>query len=172
LAAALAASIVRAQTAPQAPAFRLESTAFQDGASIPPQYACDGGNASPPLKWNDPPSKAKSLALIVTDIGAEAGWSHWVVYNIPSTMRELKSAYAWLSRRSDGMLQGRNMGDRAGYFGPCPDKRHTDRYAFKLYALDALMPNKPGYDRGELGNAMSGHILAEAQLIGTYSRNF
>jgi Raf kinase inhibitor-like YbhB/YbcL family protein len=154
--------------------FRIVSPAFHEGDSIPPRYACDGMNMSPPLSWTDPPAGTQSFALILIDSGTEAGmWeTHWVAYNIPPAVRGLKARYGALSRLPDGTLFGRNYLDRTGYAGPCPGPRRTHRYFFKLYALDRKLPDRPGHSSAELGVIMSGHILAQTQLMGTYRRNF
>lgn len=159
--------------APAPAVFQLTSPAFKDGDAIPPPYACDGMNMSPPLSWTDPPAGTQSLALIVTDPDAPAGtFVHWVVYNMPASERSLPKAYKRLTRQSDGTLQGINEFGKVGYGGPCPGTENTHRYRFTLYALDARLPDKIGYSAGELGSAMNGHILAKTQLIGTYRRHF
>ena len=154
-------------------AFQLTSPAFNNGDAIPPPYACDGMNSSPPLAWTDPPAGTQSLALIVKDPDAPGGnFYHWVVYNIPSSQRSLQKTYKWPSRQPDGTLQGINDFGKVGYGGPCPGPVRTHRYIFTLYALDTRLPQTFGYRAGDLGLVMDGHILAKAQLTGTYRRMF
>jgi Raf kinase inhibitor-like YbhB/YbcL family protein len=166
---AAAACLLHAETA----GFRLESPAFRQDGEISPEYACDGVDVSPPLAWTAPPDGTKSLALIV--LGREESptdRTHWVVYNIPAGSRGLTSQQWPRSRRPDGTRQGINHLGRVGYWGPCPDARHAERIVFTLYALDARMPDKTGYDAGQLAAIMDGHILAKARLAGTYRRRF
>ncbi len=151
---------------------QIESEAFPNGAEIPRKYTCDGNDVSPPLSWNDPPAGTKSFALIVDDPDApdpkspRMTWVHWVLYSIPATTRELPEA---VSRLPAGTREGTNSWKRTGYGGPCPPVgRH--RYFHKLYALDTVLPNLQEPTAARLEKAMRGHVLAEAQLIGTYQK--
>ncbi len=152
--------------------FRLESPAFEDGGTIPAVYTCDGQDISPPLRWSDPPEGTRSFALICDDPDAPVGtWVHWVMYNIPPDQRALAEGVPTVGILPDGARQGRNSWPhRLGYGGPCPPSG-THRYVFKLYALDTLLDLEPEQaDTRALGEAMQGHILAQAQLIGLYQR--
>ena len=150
--------------------FTLTSAAFTEGAGIPSQYTCDGQDVSPPLAWTAPPAGTQSLALISDDPDAPMGiWVHWVVYNLPASLRQLPEAVPADKELSDGMRQGKTDFGRTGYGGPCPPSG-THRYFFKLYALDAVLSLAPGASKPQLEAAMKGHVLAQAQLIGTYRR--
>src|SRR5690348_7532835 len=97
--------------------FSLRSPAFASNAMIPSQYSCGGANQSPPLVWRDPPSGASSFALIVRDPDTPNGdFIHWVVFDIPGDVRELKAALG----RGGPPKQGTNSFGRVGYDGPCP----------------------------------------------------
>lgn len=155
-------------------AFVLESTAFAHHAPIPRQYTCEGDDISPPLSWSGEPVGTKSFVLIVDDPDApdprapKMTWVHWVLYNIPAGTRALAA-----DERSAGLppgtQQGLNDWKRTGYGGPCPPiGRH--RYFHKLYALDVLLPDLGRPTKARLLEAMHGHVLAEAQLIGTYQK--
>lgn len=149
----------------------LTSVAFTEGKPIPSKYTCEGENASPPLKWNPVPEKTKSLALICDDPDAPGGtWVHWVLYNLPPTVTELSEKAPTTEGLSSGGRQGINDFKRAGYGGPCPPRGNPHRYFFKLYALDTELSLKSGAGKGDLVNAMKGHVLAESQLMGTYQR--
>ena len=146
-------------------AIKVTSTAFKDGEIIPKQYTCDGNDISPPLTWSGAPQETKSIALICDDPDAPMGtWVHWVLYNIPPSTVDLPEGVTGVG------LDGRNDFRRNGYGGPCPPKGSTHRYYFKLYALDILVELKPGATKGDLEKAMSGHILAQGQLMGKYGR--
>jgi len=150
--------------------FSLTSPAFEEGQAIPAKYTCDGEDTSPVLAWNEPPAGTLSLALIMDDPDAPAGtWVHWVIYNIPADIRSLPEAVPIAESLSDGGLQGINTSRDLGYGGPCPPSG-THRYYFKLYALDIMLDNEAGLDKNELLSLMEGHILAQCQLMGTYSR--
>lgn len=148
----------------------LTSPAFQDGTTIPSRYTCDGDDVSPPLAWTEAPAGTKSLALINDDPDAPAKtWVHWVVYNIPPSARALPEAVPANPQLPDGTRQGTTDFGRVGYGGPCPPSgRH--RYVFTLYALDTMLTLAPGVTKSQLEAAMQDHILAQAQLIGTYRR--
>ena len=152
--------------------FSLTSSAFAEGGEIPTRYTCEGQDASPPLAWLEPPSGTKSLALIVDDPDApdpkapKRTWVHWVLYNLPPTTGQLPEAVA-PNTLPTGTREGLNDWKRTGYGGPCPPiGRH--RYFHKLYALDAVLPDLSQPSKTQLEQAMRGHVLAQAELVGTY----
>jgi len=148
----------------------LTSTVFTQGKGIPGKYTCDGDNVSVPLQWTDPPLGTKSFALITDDPDAPSGtFVHWVIYNLPSQARGLPEAVKADAILPDGSRNGQNSARRSGYMGPCPPSG-THRYFFKLYALDAMLTLSTGATKDQLLKAMQGHILAQAELMGTYSR--
>src|SRR2546422_10810722 len=153
-------------------AFTLASAAFREGAAIPVKYTCDGVDVSPPLSWSGAPVGTRSFALIADDPDAPAGtWVHWVLSNLPADVSELPENIAKVeSLDLDGARQGRNDFRRPGYGGPCPPPGPAHRYFFKLYALDALPKLKAGAQQRDVETAMEGHVLATAQLMGTYAR--
>jgi Raf kinase inhibitor-like YbhB/YbcL family protein len=148
----------------------VSSSAFQEGGMIPPKYTCDGNDLSIPLTWTGVPEGTKSIAVISDDPDAPVGtWVHWVMWNIPPTVRELAEGVPTKPRLPDGSRQGISDFGRPGYGGPCPPSG-THRYYFKVYALDVTL-DLPGTTRkADLVKAMKGHILAEGQLMGKYSR--
>ncbi len=159
-----------AMTADSSSGLVLASTAFKEGDAIPKQYGCKGADISPPLRWSGIPEKTKTFALIVDDPDAPMGtWVHWVIFNIPASVTGLPENVPAEESLPDGALQGKNDFKSFGYGGPCPPGG-THRYFFKLYALDTTLQLKAGCTKAELLKAMAGHILAEAQLMGRYSR--
>ena len=150
---------------------RLTSSVFTDGGSIPEEYTCDGKNASPPLAWTHIPASAQSLALTVDDPDAPSGiWVHWLLFNLPPETVSLPVGVPTTDTLPSGARQGSNDFGKIGYGGPCPPSGKPHRYIFKLYALDTLLDLQPGAMRRMLINAISGHILDEGELIGTYAR--
>jgi Raf kinase inhibitor-like YbhB/YbcL family protein len=149
----------------------MTSTVFKDGESIPQKYTCDGINISPPLAWTMVPAGTKSLALICDDPDAAVNtFVHWVYYDIPAEITNLPENIPSQANPHDlGGTQGLNDYHKVGYSGPCPP-RGTHRYFFKLYALDVLLNLPAGKDKQTLLQVMKGHILAEASLMGHYSR--
>jgi len=149
---------------------KIFSSAFEDGGMIPSKYTCDGIDVSPPLSWSGLPEGTKSIAIINDDPDAPMGtWVHWVIYNIPPAAKGLPEDIKRLERLPDGTLQGKNSWGRIGYGGPCPPSG-IHRYFFKIYALDKMLNLKPGATKEELLSAMKGHILAQAQFYGKYTR--
>jgi len=149
----------------------VSSPAFQEGDRIPTEYTCEGRNVSPPLAWSELPAGTQSSALIVDDPDAPgAVFTHWVLFNIPSDSRELPEAVPTQAELPSGALQGKNDFGRIGYGGPCPPPGRPHRYRFTLYALDQPLDLKAGVSKKQLLDAMQGHILAQAQLTGTYQR--
>ena len=156
---------------------QLTSTAFTEGKPIPAKYTADGNNISPPLRWTGAPAETKSFVLIADDPDApdpkkpKMTWVHWVIFNIPATATELPEETATTPTLDNGASQGTNDFKRTGYGGPAPPPGGAHRYFFKLYALDTALTLKPGATKNEVLKAMTGHIRAQTQLIGTYGRN-
>jgi Raf kinase inhibitor-like YbhB/YbcL family protein len=151
-------------------AFRLTSPVFADGGAIPARHTCDGENRSPLLTWSNVPEGSRSFVLLVDDPDAPAGtFTHWVLYDIPVDVRELSEN---VPEATPG-VSGRNSFQKIGYGGPCPPPRdEAHRYRFVLHALDAESLGLPtGASREEVEARMSGHVLATAQLVGTYRRH-
>jgi Raf kinase inhibitor-like YbhB/YbcL family protein len=154
---------------------QITSSAFTHEGAIPRVHTCDGADTSPPLEWSGVPAGTKSLALIVDDPDApdpaapKRVWVHWVLYDIPGTLTELGEGAARASSVS-GAHDGLNDDESRGWSGPCPPiGRH--RYFHKLYALDALLGDLGREARkADVERAMAGHVLATAELMGTYSR--
>ena len=154
-------------------ALSLSSTAFKDGGPIPVKYTCDGADVSPPLAWNDVPQGTAALALIADDPDAPARtWVHWVLYGVPATAAGAPENVSKVEEPGEikGAVQGRNDSHGVGYRGPCPPPGPAHRYFFKLYALAASLELEPGASKQDVERAMGGHIIATAQLMGTYAR--
>jgi len=164
-------------------AIALTSPAFEAGQPIPAKYTEEGDDVSPPLAWSGLPEGTRELALICDDpdapIPADPGpepWVHWVIYKIPAGTESLPEGIAKTGRPDEpaGVLQGRNSwsgGQTIGYRGPAPPPGSgTHRYFFKLYALDTELAIEPEQDKEALLEAMSGHVLAEGRLIGSFER--
>jgi Raf kinase inhibitor-like YbhB/YbcL family protein len=148
----------------------LESPSFRAGETIPSKYTCDGENISPPLAWSGVPEETKSFALIVDDPDAPAGvWVHWVVYGIPAVTGEIVEKASSARKLPSGALEGTNDFRRTSYGGPCPPSG-THRYSFRLYALDSASNLPSGASKKQVMDFMKGRILAQAELVGKYSR--
>jgi Raf kinase inhibitor-like YbhB/YbcL family protein len=147
----------------------LTSSAFDDGEPIPNRYGYTADDVNPPLDFEGVPDQAQSLALVVDDPDAmePAGkiWDHWLVWNVPADTTQIPEA--WDPADVDG-TEGRNDYGEHGYGGPNPpDREHT--YRFMLYALDTTLDLSPSADKDELQDAMTGHVVADARLEGTYA---
>lgn len=155
-------------------AMQLTSSVFTEGQPIPRQYTCEGADTAPPLAWSGVPAGTRSLVLIVDDPDApdpaapRMTWVHWLLYNLPADAGGLAEGVR-PGALPAGTLQGVNDWKRTGYGGPCPPiGRH--RYFFKLYALDALLPDLGGPTKAALEAAMQGHVVGQAALIGTHQK--
>jgi Raf kinase inhibitor-like YbhB/YbcL family protein len=153
----------------------LTSSAFASGQPIPIQYTCQGKNVSPPLAWSGLPEGTRSLVLIVEDPDApdpakpKLVWDHWLLYNLPPETKGLPEAVA-AAKLPLGTYQALNSWKKPGWGGPCPPiGRH--RYFFKLSALDVVLPVRKALDKKALLALMQGHVLAKAELIGTYEKS-
>lgn len=153
------------------PAFELTAGTFREGESIPKQHTCEGEDRSPPLRWDHPPAGTRCFALIADDPDAPGGtWVHWVLFNIPIDVRGLAEGLPLQDVLPNDARQGMNDFHRLGYGGPCPPPGKPHRYYFTLYALDRELPLKSNATKAQVVEAMKGHILAEAQLMGRFGR--
>jgi len=151
-------------------AYQLTSPVFEHKQPIPEKYTCKDKNISPELKWNDPPQGTAAFGLIMDDPDAPAGtWVHWVIYNIPGSLRSLPESVPNDNEIDKIGINGLNSSNKYGYNGPCPPFG-THRYFFRLYALDQMLDIKRGANKPELIKAMQGHILAIAELMGTFTK--
>ena len=148
----------------------IVSPVFVHEGRIPAKYTCDGEDISPALKW-EPVEGAVSYALIADDPDAPVGgWVHWVIFNIPSEVTELPENIPDDAVLENGAVQGKNSWPKIGYGGPCPPSG-THHYYFKIYALDAMLDLDSSAVKADVLKAMQGHILAQGELMGTYSRH-
>lgn len=152
-------------------AFTLSSSSFQNGGDIPQKFSCEGADVSPELSWTNPPAGTRSFALIADDPDAPAGtWTHWVLFDLPAQASGLPEGVAKVDEIPGGGRQGRNDFRKIGYGGPCPPPGKPHRYFFKLYALDKTLNLKPGASKAEVEGTMQGHILGQAELVGSFRR--
>jgi Raf kinase inhibitor-like YbhB/YbcL family protein len=152
-------------------AFTLTSSAFAPGAPIPEQYSCKGADTSPALEWRGAPAKVASFAVIMDDPDAPGGtWVHWVLWNLAANTQSLPEGVPKRDQMDNGARQGRNSFHQIGYNGPCPPAGATHRYFFRVYALDAKLALAAGASRAQLDAAMKGHVLAEAEYMGTFHK--
>jgi len=150
--------------------FTISSSAFESGGNIPRKFTCDGADVSPPLAWTNPPAGTRSYALIADDPDAPAGtWTHWVIFDIPPQTTSLAEAIPKTDQVPNGR-QGKNDFRKNGYGGPCPPPGKAHRYVFKLYALDRVLNLEAGSSRQALEQAVQGHILGSAEVVGKYQR--
>lgn len=150
---------------------QLTSAAFEAGTEIPSYYTSDGENASPELSWKDAPPETKSFVLIVHDPDAprQGGFTHWVLYNIAPGNGHIEEKAPADETLTGVGTQGKNDGGKLGYVGPAPPSG-VHRYFFRLFALNCMLELQPGATHKEVNAAMKGHILAQAELMGTYEK--
>jgi len=149
---------------------KLTSPVFKEGEQIPSKYTCDGENISPELNIENVPAEAKSLVLIMEDpdvptfVREDGMWDHWVVFNISPDIKIIPEG-----QEPEG-VQGMTTANKLGYGGPCPpDAKH--RYFFMLYALDTVLDEQEGAIKEAIRMRMKHHIIAKAELVGTYVRS-
>jgi Raf kinase inhibitor-like YbhB/YbcL family protein len=144
---------------------KITTTAFQEGGNIPSKFTCDGADTNPALRFEGVPAEAKGLALIVDDPDAPSGlFTHWLIWNI-----DPKTASIEENSAPPNAVHGKNDFGKSGYGGPCPPSG-THRYFFKVFALDRQLDLPAGSKRGQLDAQMRGHVIAQGELMGRYSR--
>lgn len=165
--------VAEASSTATAHTMKLESPAFANGTSIPSKHTCEGQDISPELHWSDVPEGTRSFALIVDDPDApdprrpKRTWVHWVLYDLPADAMRLREGAEPLPY---GTRLGVNDWDRPSYGGPCPPIGEH-RYFFKLYALDVVLGDLDEPNKAQLEAAMTGHVLAQIDLMGTYEKS-
>jgi hypothetical protein len=149
----------------------LTSPTIAQGAAIPGEFACTGGDRSPELAWSGAPKSTVSFALVVDDPDAPGGtFVHWVAYNIPASATSLPAGVPQSADIPGGGKQGMNSFGHLGYNGPCPPPGKTHHYRFHLYALDSKLNVADKADGAAIQSPIKGHVLAEAELVGTFQR--
>jgi Raf kinase inhibitor-like YbhB/YbcL family protein len=149
---------------------QIRSSSFTNGGVIPQGDTCDGAGLSPGLQWSAPPSGTKTLALVMHDPDALMDFTHWIAFNIPPAVQSLPEGASQHSGLPQGTAEGTNGFGNVGYGGPCPPGGKLHHYIFKIYALDLRLELPTGADRKQIDAAMSGHILAEGEVVGVYRR--
>ena len=148
----------------------VTSSAFENEAMIPPRYTADGEDVSPPLSWEGLPEGTQSIAIISDDPDAPMGtWVHWLIWNIPPDQTGIPENIPAEQTLSNGAVQGQTSFNSVGYGGPAPPSG-THRYYFKVYALDTMLKLTSKAKKQDLEKAMKGHILAQGQVMGRYSK--
>jgi Raf kinase inhibitor-like YbhB/YbcL family protein len=148
----------------------FSSTSFSNHAAIPSRYTCDGANTSPELDWSGAPDATKSFAIIMHDPDAPVDFTHWLAFNIPSSVHQLAEGASNDGAMPAGSAEGMNGFGRTGYGGPCPPHGKAHHYVLQLYALNADPGLPAGASREQLEAAMRSHIVASGRLTGTYQR--
>jgi len=144
---------------------KVTSSSFQEGGTIPEKFSKNGQNVSPELRIEGAPAEAKCLVVIADDPDAPVGlFTHWLAWNIDPKTTDIAEGNA-----PSGAIQGKNDFGENGYGGPQPPSG-THRYYFKVFALDRALDLKPGAKRRDLDAAMKGHVIAQGQLMGRYSK--
>jgi Raf kinase inhibitor-like YbhB/YbcL family protein len=149
----------------------IQSASFIANGPIPVTYTCAGDDKSPAVAWSGVPVATKSMALVVRDPDAPMGsYVHWVLYNLPANVTGLPAGLPTTATLDNGAVQGVSSSGTSGYHGPCPPPGATHHYHFRLYALDVELSLAAGANADEVEQAIKGHVLASADLVGTYAR--
>jgi Raf kinase inhibitor-like YbhB/YbcL family protein len=147
----------------------VSSSSFTSGAPIPQKFTCDGAGLSPDIQLPQAPGGTKSFVLVMDDIDA-SGFVHWLVYNIPSDIRDIPEGASSRGELPRGATEGTNSLGKVGYFGPCPPGTNPHHYVFRLYALDVDLNLPAGQTKQQLAAGVKGHVLAEGKMTGIYVR--
>jgi Raf kinase inhibitor-like YbhB/YbcL family protein len=154
---------------------KITSEEIYPNSPIRVRYTCDGDNISPAFGWSGVPDGTVSFAIVMDDPDAPAGtWVHWVLFNLPGNTAAIGGNTPEVERLLSGAVHGASWGvdefTRIGYHGPCPPPGKPHRYFFRVYALDTILDLGPGASKADVLKAAEGHILAVAELMGTYAR--
>jgi Raf kinase inhibitor-like YbhB/YbcL family protein len=150
---------------------QLRSTAFVEDSPIPDKYTCMGEDMSPPLSWTKGNADIRSWAIIADDQDApKGGFTHWVIFNIPTSVTSFPEGVPKTGKLENGALQGTNSKQKMGYTGPCPPTGQAHHYNFTLYALSGMLKLPAGASKEQVTKAMKGHIVVQGNLVGVYQR--
>lgn len=152
----------------------VSSSAFTNGGTLPGIYTQNGQNISPPLAWSHGPAGTKSYVVLTEDSGVSRPQPvfHWVLYNVPADTTQLPQALPTDAKLAmpAGAMNGLNIRKAPGYMGPKPPAGQTHPYHFEVFALDKMLDLDPASaDRNAVVAAMTGHVLAEGEIVGTYT---
>lgn len=151
----------------------LSSKEFRNQEFMPKKYGCLADNISPELSWTGAPKETKSFALLVEDPDAPKQiWVHWILFNIDKNINKLEENFNIEDYKSisKDIKEGKNTFLNNNYGGPCPPEGETHKYIFRLYALDKILDLDSGATKDRFLNAISGHVLDQAELIGLYKK--
>ncbi|HUA79431.1 MAG TPA: YbhB/YbcL family Raf kinase inhibitor-like protein, partial [Dyella sp.] len=167
---ALLLQVAMAAAASSPASLHVASSSFSDGGNMPLKLTCDGSNLSPDIQLPPPPAGTRSFAIVVNDPDAPTAFTHWLAYNIPADARDLPEGTSTRSHRLIRGAEGINSFGTTGYSGPCPPVGSTHHYVFRVYALDVNPALPPGVATNQVETAIEGHVLAEGEITGLYTR--
>ncbi|EQB67190.1 MAG: hypothetical protein AMDU2_EPLC00005G0026 [Thermoplasmatales archaeon E-plasma] len=149
--------------------FTIEISGFRYGDKIPEKFTCDSSDVSPHITWTEAPASTKEFILVMDDPDAPRGtFTHWLIYNIPSTVTELKEGIKQGEKTPEGFYQGKNDFGKIGYNGPCPPRRKTHRYFFTLYAMVKHSGLEPGSSRENVVSTAEKNCIKKVTFMLTY----
>ena len=167
---ALGACSGGAMPLPEAPegvaAIEVVSERFTADGRVRPRYTCDGPDVSPDVAWSGVPTASEAIVIILDDPDARV-FTHWLIYDVPASATHLPEAG---ELPAGGRHGGTDFGGRVGYAGPCPPRGQTHRYVLHVYAVDRALGLEPGASRGDVLEAMEGHVVGHGSLSGLYQR--
>ena len=147
------------------------TSSFSNGQPVPKEYSGQGADHSPPLRWSPAPSNTKSIAVVCLDPDAPGGtWYHWFLYNLSPTAISLGENVPKAETITGGAMQGINDFKKVGYNGPMPPWGQKHRYEYRVFALDQMLPLKPGARKDEILRAINGHVVAQGAVTGSFQR--
>jgi Raf kinase inhibitor-like YbhB/YbcL family protein len=153
-----------------AASFALRSSAFASNAALPADFSCDGTGQSPPLMWSGAPAGTRAYALVEEDADTPTS-AEWVLYNMPLVVNQLDAGIQPRPLLQNGAQQGTNSHQTIGYYGACPNKGDPPHhYTFMLFAQDDYITMETGASAAEVKTALTGHVIAQAQLVATFQR--
>lgn len=147
----------------------VSSLAFKNEEVIPIQYTGYGEDISPELNLSQIEEEARSIAIIMNDMGHPIpAYNHWVIWNIP-IMRKIPASISHGAQVAElnGAIQGWGYGKNR-YRGPKPPFNWSHQYQFNIYVLNCMLNLPSNSRKRDLLAAMQGHILQEGHLIGRY----
>ena len=143
-----------------------------DASRFPLEYTCFNKHISPQLVWQGAPEATQSFVVLLERRKVdEEPYLTWVLFNIPADYKGLDANLPKRPEPGDGMRHARSDANTVEYAGPC-ESRGKVPYAFRLFALDAVLDVPAGIAHEELAQAMTPHIIGSAEVPFTHYKQF
>jgi Raf kinase inhibitor-like YbhB/YbcL family protein len=130
---------------------------------------CTGQNQSPQLSWENAPEGTMYFAVTMYDKDAPtgSGFWHWVIFNIPASVTELKTNAGEIAKKLAPKEAIQSITDfgKPGYGGPCPPAGAPHEYLITIYALKSKIDLDKNASPAMVGFNLNNNMLGKASIV-------